>query len=262
MVVFAGQGDARRSMALLWQQEPENSLRPGPKQGLDVETIVRAAVEIADTDGIGALSMRAVGEKLGRTAMALYTYVPSKSELVDLMYDRTLAEQPTEYDLGPGWRAALTLRANDTWDFYLRHPWVLQVSQARPALGPNEWATLETTLRIMVATGLPPRSVRQLTGALYQFIRGVAQTLAEATYAVRATGMSDEEWLSARSGMLAEVAPDFAERYPTMAALSAADSSGPADATVPYLQKSTTETFRAGLAVFLDGIEQAIAQPS
>jgi AcrR family transcriptional regulator len=260
VVVFAGQGDARRSMALLWRHEPENSSRPGPKQGLSVEAIIHAAIGIADADGMPALSMRAVGERLGRTAMALYTYVPSKSELVDLMYDRTLAEQPTEYDLSVGWRAALTRRAWDIWEFYLRHPWVLQVSQARPVFGPNEWVTMETTLRIMTETGLPPKSIRRLVGAFYQYIRGVAQTLAEGRYAARATGMSDEDWWHARAGILKEVAPDFAERFPTMTALGGQGAFDLDDETVPYLEQSTMETFKAGLEVFLDGIHAAVSQ--
>jgi AcrR family transcriptional regulator len=103
--------------------------------GARTDMIVDAAIAVADADGMARLSMRAVGDRLGRTAMALYTFVPNKSELVDLMHDRALAELRTDYDLGVGWRAAATSWAHDHWAFYLRHPWVLQVSQARPVLG-------------------------------------------------------------------------------------------------------------------------------
>ena len=147
---------------------------------------------------MSALSMRAVGERLGRTGMALYTYVPSKSELVDLMYDAVLAEAHHTYDLGEGWRPALTAWAEDLWTFYLRHPWVLQVSQARPVLGPNEYVVLDTVLRIMFETGLEPVELRRLTGALFQFVRGVAQVVAEARDAAAATGTGDDEWWHAR----------------------------------------------------------------
>ena len=101
MVVFAGQGDARRSMALLWRATgPEPRTGPGPKPGLSVDMIVDAAIAVADEQGMAALSMRAVGERLGRTAMALYPTCPGESELIDLMHDRALAELPTGYDLG------------------------------------------------------------------------------------------------------------------------------------------------------------------
>ncbi|MEU8268015.1 TetR/AcrR family transcriptional regulator [Sphaerisporangium sp. NPDC049002] len=273
MVVYAGQGDAHRSMALLWRAAGPAPVRtgPGPKPGLSVDLIVDTAISVADAEGMAALSMRAVGERLGRTAMALYTYVPSKSELVDLMYDRALAELPTGYEPGAGWRAATTAWAEDTWAFYLRHPWVLQVSQARPVLGPNEYVTLETLLRILDGTGLDAGMLRRLAGTLSHFVRGAAQTIAESRQAPAATGVSDEEWWLARATVLERFAPDFAERFPMvnrMRLRAAEDERADTarDDSVPYLEREARKTFEAGLAVVLDGIEVAVrgagARPS
>ncbi|MFI7676727.1 TetR/AcrR family transcriptional regulator [Actinophytocola sp. NPDC049390] len=259
MVVFAGQGDARRSMALLWRQSAAEEPKPGPRQGLSVDAIVAAAIGIADEYGMAALSMRAVGERLGRTGMALYTYVPSKSELVDLMYDTVIAEAHHTYDLADGWRPALTAWAGDLWAFYLRHPWVLQVSQARPVLGPNEYVVLDEVLRILFASGLDPAATRQLTGALFQFVRGVAQVVAEARDAAAATGTGDDEWWYARSALLEEMATDFDERFPMVARLARAGGFTLADETVPYQEQAATETFHTGLAALLDGIEKRVA---
>ncbi len=258
MVVFAGQGDARRSMALLWRQPRDEEPKPGPKQGLSVDAIVAAAIEIADEYGMAALSMRAVGERLGRTGMALYTYVPGKSELVDLMYDTVLAEAHHTYDLAGGWRPALDAWARDLWAFYLRHPWVLRVSQARPVLGPNEYVVLDEVLRILFETGLDPAATRRLTGALFQFVRGVAQVVAEAREAAAATGTGDDEWWYARSALLEEMAPDFDRRFPMVATLARAGGFTLADETVPYQEQAATETFHAGLAALLDGIEKNV----
>ncbi len=99
-MVFAGQGDPRRTLSLLWRAEapPPARTGPGPKPRLSVDAIVAAAVAIADEEGMDALSMRAVGDRLGRTAMALYTHVPGKSELLDLMYDAVHAELPRSYE--------------------------------------------------------------------------------------------------------------------------------------------------------------------
>ncbi|CAM5267419.1 TetR/AcrR family transcriptional regulator C-terminal domain-containing protein [Streptomyces xanthochromogenes] len=266
MVIFAGQGDARRSMALLWRSAGPKGTRsaPGPKPALDVDTIVAAGIAVAEEQGMSALSMRAVGSWLGRTAMALYTYVPSKSELVDLMHDRVLTELPTEYDTTAGWRAAITDWAEDTWSFYLRHPWVLQVSQARPVLGPGEYAQLETVVRILGGVGLEPLRVRRVIAVLFQFVRGMARVAAERRQAAPETGVSDEEWWMERTALLTEVAPDFAERFPALAALeshataAAADDAGkePADAT-PHLEREAKEAFRVGLELILDGIAAA-----
>jgi AcrR family transcriptional regulator len=258
MVVFAGQGDARRSMALLWRAAKSGDVRPGPKPGLTVDLIVDTAVAVADAHGMAALSMRAVGERLGRTAMALYTYVPSKRELVDLMYDRAMAELPPAYELGAGWRPAVTCWAEDSWAFYLRHPWVLQVSQARPVLGPNEYAALEALVGVLRETGLDAGVLRRVVGTLFYFVRGAVQTVAESRQAPAATGVSDEEWWFARSALMEEVAPDFAARFPMLVWLEREGATAVEDDTVPYLEREGRKTFEAGLAVILDGIEAAI----
>ncbi|MEV8637141.1 TetR/AcrR family transcriptional regulator [Streptosporangium sp. NPDC051023] len=258
MVVYAGQGDARRSMALLWRTAGTGEIRPGPKPGLSVDLIVDTAITVADTDGMAALSMRAVGERLGRTGMALYTYVPSKSELVDLMYDRVLGELPSDYEHEAGWRTALTSWARDTWAFYLRHPWVLQVSQARPVLGPNEYVTLETVVRILRATGLGATVLRRVVGMLFNFVRGAAQTVAESRQAPTATGVSDDEWWLTRSATLLEIAPDFADRFPMVTWLENITAEPPQDDSLPYLEREARKTFEVSLTVLLDGIEATV----
>ncbi len=255
-MVFAGQGDARRSMALLWRDTAADDRRtgPGPKPALSVDKIVDAAIDVADAEGMAALSMRAVGERLGRTAMSLYTYVPSKSELVDLMHDRALAELPTHYPQ-LDWRAAATAWANDLREFYLRHPWVLQVSQARPVLGPHEYVSLETALDILHRSGLTPRLMQRVVGALFHFVRGNAQVIAETRQAAQATGVTDDEWWLTRSPMLAEVAPDFGERFPMITMLEQAGAYDAEDTATPYLEQEARRTFEVGLTVLLDGID-------
>ncbi|MFI2607594.1 TetR/AcrR family transcriptional regulator C-terminal domain-containing protein [Kitasatospora sp. NPDC018619] len=255
MTVYAGQGDAHRSLALLWgvPEEPRTG-RSGPKPGLSVDAIVSAAIAVADGEGMAALSMRAVGERLGRTAMALYTYVPGKAELLDLMHDRVLAELATGSPLGSpagtapgdGWRAAVTAWAEELYACYLRHPWVLQVSQARPVLGPAELAAMEALLGALRPAGLAPARLRGAVAALWQFVRGLAGATADARGAAAATGVADEAWWADRSARLAELAPDFAERFPLLVALQATGGGSPED--------GHREAFRAGLAVLLDGI--------
>ncbi|GAB3151083.1 TetR/AcrR family transcriptional regulator C-terminal domain-containing protein [Micromonospora sonneratiae] len=259
MVVFAGQGDARRSMTLLWRTAGDESRTgPGRKPGLTVEMIVEAAIVVADTEGMAGLSMNAVGQRLGRTGMALYTYVPSKNELVDLMHDHVLAELPTDYEPTAGWRAAVTAWSEDLWTFYLRHPWMLQVSQARPVLGPNEYAVLEALLRILRDTGLSARSLNHVASTLFHLVRGAARMVTESRQAVATTEMSEDQWWLARSALLDEVAPDFAERFPVLAWLSAEGSFRHDDESAPYMEQEARETFQVGLTVLLDGIESAI----
>ncbi|MER7752545.1 TetR/AcrR family transcriptional regulator [Kitasatospora sp. NPDC097643] len=268
MVVYAGQGDAHRSLSLLWggpdqprPGRPGRTGRTGPKPGLSVDAIVSAGIAVADAEGMAALSMRAVGDRLGRTAMALYTYVPGKAELLDLMHDRALAELPAGPDeppvgpdglpVGPDWRAAVTGWAEALYACYLRHPWVLQISQARPVLGPAELAAMETLLRALQPAALPPQRLRGAVGALWQFVRGTAAVTAETRGAAAATGVTDEDWWLARSARLAELAPHFTARFPLLTALQ---SEGGADP-----RERDQEAFRTGLAVLLDGIAASAA---
>lgn len=259
MGVYGGQGDPDRSMALLWAAPASEGTRtaPGPRPRLSVEAIVAAAIEVADAGPLEGLSMRTVAERLGRSSMALYTYVPGKGELLDLMYDRVHAELSGRTGPGEDWRAAVTAWARELRAFYLRHPWVLQVSHARPVLGPHEQAVLERLAGILRGTGLPARTLRGVVGALFDFVRGAARTVAEARTAVAATGVSDEEWWARRAGVLAKVAPDFAERFPMSVWLGGEDTEPSGDGDAPYLERGAEETFTIGLDVLLDGIEEA-----
>jgi AcrR family transcriptional regulator len=92
---YSGSGDPKRTMALLWGigKKPTR----GPKPGLSVGRIVSAAVEVADAEGLGALSMRRVADRLGIGTMSLYTYVPGKAELIDVMLDTVLGETPASW---------------------------------------------------------------------------------------------------------------------------------------------------------------------
>ncbi|MDT8915896.1 TetR/AcrR family transcriptional regulator C-terminal domain-containing protein [Amycolatopsis sp. PS_44_ISF1] len=260
MVVFAGQGDTRRSMELLWRTGGPARTAPGPKPGLSVGRIVSAAVEIADAEGLAALSMRAVGDRLGRTAMALYTYVPGKGELIDLMYDHVLGELREDHDLSSGWRPAVVELARELGQFHLRHPWLLQVSYARPVLGPGEFRMQQLVLRVLLATGLPVARVRWIFGALLNVVRGAVRTAAESRQAARETGRSEADWWQARSSLLGELVPDLAERYPLVARLG--EGQAPPPGPESYLEREAWLSLDAGLELLLDGIETAIARAS
>lgn len=261
MTEYLGRGDARRSMALLWGTfEPPTR---GPKQGLSVGAIVTAAIEVADADGIDALSMRKVGERLGKSAMSLYTYVPSKAELIDLMVDTVLDELPTSYPRDDGWRAAAEASARAGWELYERHPWVLQIAGTRASLGPHELASHEAQLAIYLDIGLHAFEVTRVVGAVASYVRGSAKAVADARAAEQATGMSDDEWWTTRSALLEEMAGfDWSETMPATSRLAEdhvfeQPHREPDDAT-PYMEREALDDFAFGLARLLDGVEALI----
>src|SRR5215213_8438643 len=129
-IEFSGGGDPARSLALLWRTQ-ERGARTG-RLDLSIDRIVRAAVEIADADGMAALSMRRVAERLGVGTMSLYTYVPGKAELIDLMLDTVYGETAKPDTVPGGWRGRLEQVARENWELYRRHRWMLLVGTTRP----------------------------------------------------------------------------------------------------------------------------------
>jgi AcrR family transcriptional regulator len=265
MTEYAGRGDPRRTLELLWGRADPPPAR-GPKQALTVDEIVAAAVAVADAEGLGAVSMRRVAERLGKSAMGLYTYVPGKAELVDLMLDTVFGELPTDYPLDDGWRAAAERCARDGWAFYERHPWVLQISGTRPALGPHEFDVYETHLRVFDGLGLGPVEMTRAVGVLDSFVRGAAKTVSDAWAAEQATGLSDDDWWNARSPLLDEITADvWSDRYPVASRLAEAhafDQLDRPDDTTPYLVQDALDVFEFGLQRLLDGIAAHIAASS
>src|SRR3990167_1675556 len=153
-------GDPRRSLELLWGLAPAR--RRGPRPRLSVEEIAIAAIELADAEGLSALSMRRVADRLKVATMSLYTYVPSKAELIDVMLDRVYGETPKTYGAGAGWRARLGQGARGKRDLYHRHPWMLQVVMHRPVLGPNMIAKFDFELRAIEGEGLTDLEMDQV----------------------------------------------------------------------------------------------------
>jgi AcrR family transcriptional regulator len=266
MTEYASRGNARLSLTLLWRRSKPRTR--GPKPGLTLDDIVAAAIEVADADGLAAVSMRRIGERLGKGTMSLYTYVPGKSELLDLMLDSVLGELPIEPPpAGPAeWRAAAEARARHYWEFYERHPWVLQVSGSRALLGPHELDQYEATLRIFDGLGLSGDDIARAAGALITYVGGAAKAVSDARAAEQATGMSDDEWWNARAPLLDELAADidWQARFPTTSKLEAERTFEQLDRTegdtTPYTVWDALRTFEFGLQRLLDGLEAYIGR--
>jgi AcrR family transcriptional regulator len=232
-------------MELLWGARRRGGR--GPKPRLTPAQITAAAIGIADAEGLAALSMRRVAERLGGvTAMSLYTYVPGKAELLDLMVDTVYAETAGA-GLPAGWRAALAAVARQNRALYLRHPWLLQIALARPVLGPNLIAKYDRELRVIDALGLDDIEMDQVVTLLADYVHGAARAAIEAAQAQRRTGMTDEQWWSAHAPLLAEVLDPG--RFPTAARVGTAAGEAYGAATDP------ARAFEFGLGRLLDGVE-------
>jgi AcrR family transcriptional regulator len=209
---------------------------------------VAAAVALADAEGLAALSMRRVAADLGVGAMTLYTHVPGKGELVDLMLDSVLAGMyPDEQAVVTGtWRDRLQTVARANWDFYLRHPWAAHLATGRPPLGPGIMRKYELELRAVDGTGLPEVQMDLLVTLLNGFVRGSVGGVHEKAAAEQATGITEEQWWAATEPYVTRVFD--AERYPTAARV------GPVAGEELQAAYAPERTFTFGLARLLDGI--------
>ena len=133
--VELGTEQGRRILELLWDPPTLPGGR-GPKPKITLADVIEGGVAIADADGLASLSMRKVAGRLGVGAMSLYTYVPGRDELVELMVNRVHAELGLPAaDLA--WRASVEQQVADRWRMYERHPWLLDLNMARMPIGPH-----------------------------------------------------------------------------------------------------------------------------
>lgn len=242
-------GDPGRSIALLWGVA--ESGRRGPKPRHSVEEVVRAAIALADAEGLAALSMRRVAETLQLSPMSLYTYVPSKAELVDLMLDRVAGEMGDPDPADGDWRAQLTLLCRQRWATAQRHPWIMHMGRRRPPLGPNVLARVEAMLHAIDGLGLSEMEMDQLISLVGDYVRGAVRAALDAREIEQQTGMTDEQWWSMNTPLL-EGLVDPA-RYPTTVRIGEAYKSG------RMAPPDHERNFEFGLQRVLDGVETFIA---
>ncbi len=126
----------------------------GPKPALNLDRIVEAAVRVAATEGLTAVSMSRVASELGASTMSLYRYVAAKDELLALMLDAGTGPPPEFPDPAIGWRAGLTLWATAVRDAMLHSPWVVHLPISGPPITPHQIAWLEQALRFLGDTKL------------------------------------------------------------------------------------------------------------
>jgi len=128
-----GAGDPARTLRLLWH-DPAVLPRHGPRQGLTVDQIVTAATALADADGLDAVTMRRLAGNLGVVPMTLYTYVPGKAELLDLMLDAAYQRMPRADTTGLPWRQRIAAIAAENRALFEAHPWAAVITTGRPPL--------------------------------------------------------------------------------------------------------------------------------
>jgi AcrR family transcriptional regulator len=156
-------------VALMWGLR--DVTKRGPKPSLSVGDITRAAIELADAEGLAAVSMARVAERLGNSTMALYRHVKSKDELLVLMSDAAL-ERPSPLPVDGDWRVGLTFWANGVLTAVRRHRWYSKLPISGPPAGPNNLAWFDSALGALKDTGLSEESKVGIVMGLMTYVQG------------------------------------------------------------------------------------------
>ena len=219
-----------RALEILWR-DPQPTRR---SRGLSRERIVAAAIELVEAEGLSALSMARLAERLGCGTMSLYRHVANKDELVTFMLSTAPDPPPMPAD-SSSWRDALSDWAIGLWDIYHRHPWILQTAAAGPPADPGQLAWLDAGLSALGSTGLSERDKLAAVMAVLHYVRGAAALDIEAAH------VDGPDY----PALLRQVLD--ADRFPALAAAVAAGVFDDAD-------DDHLAEFSAGLSQLLDGI--------
>ncbi|MGW6914142.1 TetR/AcrR family transcriptional regulator C-terminal domain-containing protein [Kitasatospora sp. NPDC054939] len=224
-----------------------------PDRELSRERLIRTALDLADAEGLGALSMRAIAARLGVSAMSPYRHVTSKEELVLLAADAAFGEAVYPADPPQGWRPRLELGARTLWTLFRRHPWLVQLSPvSRPLVLPNLMVHAEWALAALDGHGLDAATVLDIHVLLYGYVEGIAANLEREAQARAATGLTDDQWLAGREPTLGALAASG--RFPVFARLTAELADG--------YDLDLDALFELGLATLMDGLAARIDGPA
>jgi AcrR family transcriptional regulator len=232
-----------RSVDVLWKRA--NSRRRGSQPILSLDRIVAAAIDIADAEGLSALSMARIAKRLGSGTMSLYRHVANKDELQVFMMDAAPGPPPVIKLGRRGWRQGLARWAHELRSVYYRHPWILLVTTGRPPLEPGQLAWLDCGLRTLKAARLSPDERMSVILLVLNYVRGEAQIRTGLLQNHKSTPAEErrmQEWYGRALATLVDV-----KRFPALSELSTAGVFGPD-------RGDGAADFDFGLARLLDGV--------
>ena len=216
-------------------EAPVKQGREAARRGLTREGIAAAALEIADTAGLDALSMRTLASHLGVGTMTLYGYFRNKDELLDAIVDSAVAEAEPLPAKG-GWRMRLRETVMVARRNLLRHPSLVELRVSRPVLRPEALRFSESVMSILGDAGLDRTESARAFRLIFTYTLG---------YAVLSPAEVTDE---SRREALAALERLPRDAYPALAASlqEASDAMGGEDA------------FEYGLERILDGLATRI----
>jgi AcrR family transcriptional regulator len=206
------------------------------------DKVLDAAVELADREGIEAVTMRRLADQLGAGAMSLYHHLPNKDALLDGMVDRVFSEieLPTTV---VDWKEAMRHRAGSTRAALRRHPWALGRMEATKSPGPADLRLHDAVLGVLRHAGFSVPMAVQAYSVQDAYIYGFAlqeKTVPFGREELREVARERVQEIESRMADVARLYPNLAE---VVGGYVAKEGFGESDA------------FEFGLDVILNGLE-------
>jgi AcrR family transcriptional regulator len=177
---------------LIWLRP--NRARRGPKPTLSREQITQTAIELADSDGLDAVSMRRIAARLGAGATSLYWHVVSKDDLYELMVDEVIGEIELPERSGD-WQADLRGIAESTHAVLMRHRWLVLLG-IQPGLGPKTQRYGQTALGSLEGLGLDVASRTNILAAVNNYLFGFIHREIAWEQLRQRSGLTNKQWTS------------------------------------------------------------------
>jgi len=186
--------------------------------------------------------------------MTLYTYVPGKAELLDLMLDAAYGQMARTDTTGQPWRQRLTAVAEENRALFRAHPWAARVSTLRPPLGPGLIAKYEHELSALDGLGLADVEMDDCLTYLLTFAQACARAASDARAAQRESTMNDAQWWAGAAPLLDRMLDERTYPLATRVGTAAGVESGSAH--------DPDHAYRFGLQRVLDGLATLINRAS
>ena len=126
--------------------------KPAPRAPLSPQSVLGAALRLADERGLEALSMRNLAQALKVEAMSLYNHVSNKEHILDGLVELVVSEHEVPVP-GGDWKAAMRQRARSAHSVLMRHPWATMLFVSRVNVGPNMLRYVDATLGCLREAG-------------------------------------------------------------------------------------------------------------
>lgn len=188
-----------------------------PRETLNRDQIVQAAIELLDAEGVDGLSMRRLGQRLNSAATAMYWHVGSKDKLVVLAGDRVWGEVALPDPDTIGWRAAAAAFAHEWYAMLTRHQWLMPASSTHLIYGPETARRQDHCYRVFEAAGFSGDELDGAVTTLLTFVTGTAlEDAAAATMRAQIRRRGGDEEREVKE--VVEWANDIAKEFPRLRA--------------------------------------------